>query len=293
VKPVSFTLAQARKLLPARPKASNKGDFGHVLVIAGSPGMGGAAALAGMGALRSGAGLVTVAVPKSRQDMVAAVLPEALTTGLPETRGGIGPSAVPAIRTLLATRKITAVAIGPGLTVAPVVSAALQWLMPSLKGLPLLLDADALNCLAWMKEGLLRGRSSPAVLTPHPGEAARLLKCTSAAVQADRAAAAARIALRFNAVCLLKGHKTLITDGKRTSLNPTGNPGMAKGGMGDVLTGLIGGFLAQGLAPYDAARLGAYVHGLAGDIAAKEVGETAMLPRDLAAALPKALRKLQ
>ena len=119
------------------------------------------------------------------------------------------------------------------------------------------------------------------------------VKRTTTAIQADRAASAARAARRFSAVCLLKGHQTVVTDGADASTNSTGNPGMAKGGMGDVLTGIIGGFLAQGLAPLDAAKLGAYVHGLAGDLAAKEAGEAAMLPRDLAAALPKAFKKLQ
>lgn len=295
--PRTFTLAQARRLLPARPQTSHKGDFGHVLIVAGSRGMGGAAALTALGALRSGAGLVTVAVPASQQRLVAEIAPEALTLALPESAGRIGPAAVPALRGVLLQRPITAVAIGPGIATAPAVAAALTLLIPACASLPLVLDADALNCLAAMQgryaESLLKGRSVPAVLTPHPGEAARLLATASAKIQADRAAAAARLAARFRSVCLLKGHRTVVTDGKTASLNPTGNPGMAKGGMGDVLTGLIGGFLAQGLAPLDAARLGAFAHGLAGDLAAGETGQAALLARDLAAALPAALKRIE
>lgn len=297
MKPKTFTLSQARKLLPARLPEAHKGDYGHALIVAGSRGMGGAAGLAGLGALRSGAGLVTVAVPGSQQRLVASVIPEAMTLGLPESEGRwIGPASAAAVRDLLKARRFTAVALGPGLGTAPAVVEAVAEIVRACAALPLAIDADGLNCLSSMPEtaaeALFRGRAVPAVLTPHPGELARLVKKTTNAIQADRAASAARAARRFGAVCLLKGHRTVVTDGAAVSENSTGNPGMAKGGMGDILTGLIGGFLAQRLAPFDAARLGAFVHGLAGDLAAKQTGEAALLPRDLAAALPKALKKL-
>lgn len=276
-----FNLAQARKLLPSRPKDSHKGDYGHVVVVAGSRDMAGAAILAGMGALRSGAGLVTLAVPEAIRRTVAAALPEALTTAAPPE-----PS------------QYDALALGPGMTTRPAVRRAVSALLRACAAAPAVVDADALNCLALAPhpERALRGR----VITPHPGELARLLKRTAKAVQADRVGAAGAAARRFGCVCLLKGYRTVVAGprpGPRTpgpvSINPTGNPGMAKGGMGDVLTGLIGGFLAQGLAPFDAARLGAFVHGLAGDLAARRTGPAALLAREVAAALPEALKRLQ
>lgn len=295
-RPRPLTLAAVRRLVPPRPAVSHKGDYGHVLVVAGSRGMAGAAGLSGLGALRSGAGLVTLAVPRSIQSTVAAVAPEALTAALPGSAGRLDARAALAVKRLVARGRFTAFAVGPGLSTAPSVRRALPRVLGAAARLPLVIDADALNCLALLGRAraarLLKTRVRPVVITPHPGELARLLGVTRAKVQADRVGHAMKAARMFGAVCLLKGHRTVISDGRAVFVNPTGNPGMAKGGMGDVLTGLIGGLLAQGMGESDAACLGAYLHGLAGNLAARRAGRAALLARDLAAALPLASRRL-
>jgi hydroxyethylthiazole kinase-like uncharacterized protein yjeF len=298
-----FSLKTLSRWLPPRAKESHKGAFGHVLIVAGSRGMTGAAVLAARGALRSGCGLVTVAVPQSQQPVVAAQLAEAMTAALPEAPAGVlRAEAAGALQELHRRSGFTVLAIGPGLTTYTDAARAVVGILGSLP-IPAVVDADALNCLAREPEEAVATllKSRPAhVFTPHPGELARFLKITAAAVQQDRPAAARRLASELGGVCLLKGRGTLITDGARLWRNPTGNSGLAKGGSGDALTGIIAGLWAQRLSAaksgsdsgFEAAALGAYLHGLAADIAAREKTEYALLASDVIEALPAAFRKL-
>ncbi len=251
-------------LLPARARDAHKGRYGHVLVVGGDSGMAGAVHLAGTAAARVGAGLVSVATRAAHAAAPAFGRPELMVHGV-ETPEALVP--------LLA--RATVAAVGPGLGQGAWGRALLGVLLDS--RLPLVVDADALNLLARAPDA--RGRW---VLTPHPGEAARLLGTDAAAVQRDRYAAVRALAGRFAAVVVLKGAGTLVDDGAGAPwVVETGNPGMASGGMGDVLTGVIAGLLAQGLEPVDAARLGAHLHGAAGDAAARAAGERGLLAGDL------------
>lgn len=286
------------ELLPPRPLESHKGTYGHLLVVAGSRGMAGAAVLAARGALRGGAGLVTLAVPESLQPQVAAALPEALTCGLPETpQGTLGVEAAGVAAELLATRQ--ALAIGPGLGTAPETEAFLHALLerPEVRRCPAVIDADGINLLARAPERLEAMGQAPGgipwVLTPHPGEMARLLGRTTAQVQENRPAIVREAAARFGVVAVLKGARTLVAEPSgRWAINPTGNPGMATGGMGDVLTGLVGALLAQGLGPWKAACAGVYLHGLAGDLVAAARGDAGLLAGEVADALAAARRQV-
>jgi NAD(P)H-hydrate epimerase len=279
-----------RALLPARPLDAHKGRYGHLLVVAGAVGKTGAAVLACRGALRAGTGLVTCAVPASQQPVVAGQLVEAMTEPLPETSAqSLSLKAVE--RVLELASRMDALAVGPGAGLEPETREAVRRVLLEAER-PVLVDADALTALAG-RLGELRAARGPRLLTPHPGEAARLLECSVAEVQADRPGSARRLAETSGAWVALKGAYTVVTgpDG-RTALNPTGNPGMASGGMGDVLTGIGGGLLAQGLEPGAALRTAVYVHGLAGDVAAagRPVG---VLAGDVAEAVPEALRRLR
>jgi len=271
--------------LATRPRDAHKGDFGRVLVVAGSRGMVGAGALAAQAALRSGAGLVTLATPAMVEQAAATKLTCATTLPLPDRPGGaLAPAA--ARRVLSAADGFDVVALGPGLSLhaAPAVRA----LVPRLR-LPLVLDADGLNALAG-RAGLLLRRPAPTVLTPHPGELARLTGRSVADIQARRAEAAARHAREWRCIVLLKGAGTVVTDGRRVYVNRTGNPGMATGGSGDVLTGVIAALIGQGLPAFEAAALGARLHGRAGDLAARERGEVSLIATDLLDTLPRAFR---
>jgi len=267
--------------LPKRRPDSHKGDYGRVLVVAGSPGMCGAAVLAGKAAYRAGAGLVYHCCPERVADVISIKQDCAVVWPFQESK---------ASQQILdyASRCDVAV-IGPGLSQAPAIVDAVREIVPAID-IPFVLDADGLNAFQAHPDLLAKGHA-PRVLTPHPGEAARLLGRTIEEVERDRRAAVLELARRFLAVALLKGHRTLITDGKRVATNRTGNPGMATGGSGDVLSGVIGGLLAQKLAPFDAAALGAHVHGRAGDLAAKRLGETSLMASDLLDELPRAFRK--
>ena len=273
--------------LPPRSPDAHKGDFGTALIVGGSLGMTGAVGLAGMSALRGGAGLVRLAVPDVCLPTVAAYEPSYMTVGLPSDRAGrIALVARARIEKLASAA--TVVACGPGLSRSLGLDALVGWLYRNLKQ-PLVVDADGLNALAARPE-VLAAPGGPRILTPHPGEFARL-----AGVKLEgeaRNQRAVELAGRWGVVIVLKGHRTLVTDGLRQALNTTGNPGMATGGSGDVLTGLLTAIACQGLEPYDAARLAAYAHGLAGDLAAKELGQVAMIASDLVRFLPAALRSL-
>ena len=254
-------------VLPDRPPDGHKGTFGHVLIIAGSRGMSGAAALAGCSALRGGAGLVTVAVPESIAPIVAGIEPSYLTLPLPEDADGrIVAGAAAVIEPRL--KSVDAVAIGPGWGQSDALRLLAAELYRTLPG-PLVVDADALNLLAGLSDPL-QEHAGPRVLTPHPGEFARLTGRDTATIQRNREPLAREFASRHNVVLVLKGRRTIITDGATLHINPTGNSGMGTGGTGDVLTGLIAALLAQGLSPLDAARTGAHLHGLAGDLAAAD-----------------------
>lgn len=265
---------------------AHKGDRGRVLVVAGSLRMSGAARLAGWGALRGGAGLVHVAVPDVVHAIVAADLPCALTLPLASRKGVFAATAGTAAREFAAN--MDAVAAGPGLT-----TDAASFLRRLLRGLdrPLVLDADALNLIA-AEPGLLDPATGPRVLTPHPGEAARLLEREIEANQDARVRAAADLADRYQCVAVLKGAGTVVCDGDRYYVNRTGNPGMATGGTGDILTGLLAARLAQGEDPFRAAVQAVHGHGRAGDLAAAAVGEHGLIATDVVANLATAVAEL-
>lgn len=251
--------------------------------------MAGAIALAGMATLRSGAGLVKIATPASCQPTVAGFEPCAMTIPLPaDAHGRIASWALPMIAE--ATAEATAVACGPGLGRCEELVEVVCWLYRSLQQ-PLVVDADGLYALAQRPE-VLTEAGGPRILTPHPGEFRRLVGREHFPLD-ERENLARELAERTGAVVVLKGHRTVVTVGKRLSINPTGNPGMATGGTGDVLTGIVTGLLCQHLAPYEAARLGVYVHGLAGDLAAAELGQVGMVASDLLTYLPKAWRQAE
>jgi NAD(P)H-hydrate epimerase len=258
--------------------------------------MSGAACLAGLGALRGGAGLVTVAVPRSISPIVAGVEPSYLTFPLPEDADGrLSHDALGLLEAEIA--KQTSFAIGPGLGQSAALAAIVGRLFSSVE-CPAVFDADALNALAGAPGPLAarkrhRDEVLPRVLTPHPGEFARLLGTDTAAVQKNRESLAVQFAAEHRLVLVLKGHRSVITDGRRVAINTTGNSGMATGGTGDVLTGLIAALLAQGMAPFEAAQLGAHLHGLAGDLAAKAVSKPGLIASDLPRRLGDAWRSLK
>ncbi|MBI5764746.1 MAG: NAD(P)H-hydrate dehydratase [Planctomycetes bacterium] len=286
---------------------AHKGDFGRVLVVGGSRGMIGAPALATNAALRVGAGLATVAAPDSVQLAVATLCPCATSIPLPQSRtGSLNPRAsLATIRQmgLLTSDRPTVVAGGPGLGRG---DASFDkglvdlWIAFMCAGVPLVLDADALNAMSKSgSHGWSRVAWSRLVITPHPGELARMQGVTTKAIQADRGRFAVQTARELGArsrgagespVVVLKGAGTIVTDGRRIYTNRTGNPGMATGGSGDVLTGLIAGLIAQGLSCFDAAVLGVHVHGKAGDLAAKHFGHASLIATDILDQIPAALR---
>ncbi len=273
---------------PARPIESHKGDFGRILIVAGSRGMSGAAILAGSAALRGGAGLVRVAVPETILESVASGHPCYMTLPLPaDTQGRLDRSAWLTLESVLAQQDV--LAIGPGLGGGENVQALVHRLIQEFSG-PVVLDADGLNALVGQTE-CLRNPAGPRILTPHPGELARLLQIDTRTLQAKRADYARDFAREFGVVLVLKGHASIITDGTRVALNTTGNPGMASGGTGDVLTGLVAALLGQGFEPFAAGQLGAYLHGDAGDLARDALGEVSLLATDLLDFLPQAIRK--
>lgn len=283
--------ADVQGAFPARDPAAHKGSFGHVLVIAGSVGKTGAAALTALGAQRIGAGLVTLAAPASLNDILEVKLTEVMTVPVPETEARTVDLAAlePLLR--LAEGK-DAVAIGPGLGMHPATQALVRGLVTRLR-IPVVLDADGLNALAGATE-CLRDAAGPLVLTPHPGECARLLGVSAATLLAERIPVVQKTAADWHLSLVLKMARTLVGDpAGGVAIVPTGNPGMATGGTGDVLTGVIAGLIAQGAAPPLAARAGAYVHGLAGDLAAGRLGPEAMLAGDLLDALPEAIRQVK
>jgi len=283
--------ADVAPAFPVRPAAAHKGTFGHVLVVAGSAGKTGAAALAALGALRVGAGLVTLAVPTSLHDILEAKLTETMTVAVPETEART--IALDALDALLDLAKgKDAVAIGPGLGTHPSTLAVVRELVTRIP-IPVVVDADGINALAGAEE-CLRRAAGPRLLTPHPGECSRLVGLPSDAVLRDRIRVVQRTAADLRATLVLKMARTLVGDPTGgVAVVPTGNPGMGTGGAGDILTGLIAGMIARGVEPLLAARAGAYVHGLAGDLAAERLGQEAMIAGDLLECLPEAIRRVK
>jgi hydroxyethylthiazole kinase-like uncharacterized protein yjeF len=286
--------AYVRPLLPARRKSAHKGDYGRVLVVAGSRGMAGAAILAARAALKAGAGLVTVACPESERKLIACALPEAMTFGAGCAGGTFAPGAAAEVAAFIAKKKIGVVLIGPGLGSSAGARAFAVKLIKALK-VSAVLDADALNAAAGAGFRTFIFPAAPFILTPHPGEAARLLGKKIS----DRAAAALELARVSGGVAVLKGAGTLVCGGKTLLLNTSGGPELAKGGSGDVLAGLCAGFFAQagtagGFTPATAlqsAALAVHLHGLCGELAAKKFTERCVLAGELLEFLPAAIRR--
>ena len=272
---------QVLKILPDRERTAHKGDFGKILLLCGSRGYTGAAYLAAMGALRSGAGLAFLGVPESIYAIEAVKLNEAIVFPLPDEDGKLSADAISEILERLP--KLDAVLMGPGLGQSEGVYQVVKTVLERAE-CPVVLDADGINVMAAHKD-ILRGRTNPTILTPHAGEFARLGGNPN-----DRQTAAEEMARELGCIVLLKGHHTVITDGHNTYINPTGNPGMAVGGSGDVLAGIIVSLLGQGIEPLEAAACGAWIHGAAGDLCADEIGQYGMLPMDMVNVLPRLLK---
>lgn len=282
---------EALPMLAPREVDGHKGTYGRVMIVGGSRGKAGAAALAGMAALRAGAGLVTVAVPRSIQDTVAGFEPSLMTVGLGDASCDFLRQEFVAELCELAANQ-TCLAIGPGLGTESSTQRLVHTLYHKLSQ-PTVVDADALNAMAEWREGLQQP-AGPRILTPHPGEFQRLTgeKCADDLnARAEQAAALCRVDATGQTVVVLKGHRTIVTDGTQVSYNQTGNPGMATGGSGDSLTGILAALLAQGMQPWEAARLGVHLHGLAGDLAAEELGEVSLIASDIVDFLPLAITR--
>lgn len=287
-----MTPASIRATLPARRPASHKGTFGHAGIIAGSVGKTGAAAMAAKAALRIGAGLVTVAAPAGVNDVLESKLLEAMSIPMPDTKARtFSRSAIDRLKAFITAR--TAVAIGPGISTHPETVELVQALMKDLDR-PAVLDADALNALAG-RASVLTACKTPPILTPHPGEMARLeAHATPQSINVDRIGTAVRFARERGTFVVLKGARTVVArpDGA-AAICPTGNPGMATAGTGDVLTGMIVGLLAQGLASWEAACAGTYLHGMAGDLASADKGQAGLVAGDVIEQIPYAFKTIQ
>lgn len=279
---MELTAADIARLLPKRDENAHKGNFGRVLLLCGSRGYTGAAYFAAMGALRTGAGLVYLGVPESIYAIEAVKLNEPVVFPLPEQGGRLSEAAVPEI--LEKIPRMDAVLIGPGLGLGQGSFVVLKAVLTH-AACPVVVDADGITLLVPHMD-ILRGREAPTILTPHDGEFTRLF----GPVGEDRMASARAAALESRGIMLLKGHRTCVTDGIREYRNTTGNPGMAVGGSGDVLAGVLVSLLGQGLEPLEAAACAAWLHGKAGDLCAGELGEYGMLPTDLLDFLPRLLK---
>ena len=268
--------------LPERDPFGHKGTFGKVLLLCGSRGFTGAAYLAAMGALRAGAGLVYLGVPESIYAIEAVKLNEPVVFPLPEKDGKLSEEAIPEIRKRLPA--MDAVLLGCGLGVSEGTLAVVRAVMES-AACPVILDADGINLLSGHMD-ILRGRQQKTIMTPHDGEFLRI----GGVLGDDRMVCAADFAAEYGCILLLKGHRTCITDGQTGYVNRTGNPGMAVGGSGDVLAGILTGLLGQSVEPLKAAACAAWLHGAAGDLCAAQLGQYAMLPTDMLNALPRLLK---
>ena len=273
---------QVLACLPDRDDDAHKGDFGKILLLCGSRGYTGAAALAAMGALRCGAGLVYLGVPESIYAIEAVKLTEPIVFPLPEENGMLCEKALPKVLKLLP--QMDAVLMGCGLGQSEGTLAVVRTVLENAQ-CPVVIDADGINVLSRHMD-ILRERHHPTILTPHAGEFARL----GGDASGDRVEEAEGFAQEYGCILLLKGHRTVITDGTNSYVNQVGNPGMAVGGSGDVLAGMITALLGQGMPPLTAAACGAWLHGAAGDLCAAELGQYAMLPTDMLEVLPRLLK---
>ena len=284
----TIEIVNALPRLPPRSADSNKGNFGRVLVVGGSRGMAGATILCGSAALRAGAGLVKVAVPSEILPTVAAGNPCYTTFALAQDEEGrIAHAAMPALLKLMESHDV--LAVGPGLDRGPWLTSVVTKLAGRCPK-PMVIDADGLNAFVNQPAKLHAG-GYPRILTPHPGEFARLVQLNTNTVQARRRELAINFAREHECILVLKGRGTVVTDGRQLFENETGNPGLATGGTGDVLTGVIAALVGQGLGIFEAAQLGVYLHGLAGDLARDEVGEISLIATDVLRWLPEAFRR--
>ena len=282
MKHIVLNHADVLNILPDRNCLAHKGNFGKLLLLCGSRGYTGAAALASMGALRSGAGLVYLGVPESIYDIMAVKLTEVVVFPLPDVGGMLSNDAVRHVASLLP--KMDAVLIGPGLGQSGGTRDVVKYVLESYVG-PVVLDADGINLIKNHKD-ILRGRTGVTILTPHEGEFKRL----GFTLSGDRVTDAAEAARQLKAIMVLKGHNTVITNGCDCYINETGNPGMAVGGSGDILAGMITSLLGQGIDPLQAAAVAAWLHGAAGDQCAESIGQYGMLPSDMLHVLPRLMK---
>lgn len=269
-------------ILPERDVCAHKGSFGRIMLLCGSRGYTGAAALAAMGALRAGAGLVYLGVPECIYEIEAVKLLEPIVFPLPEKEGKFSEKAIDALKDMISD--MDAVLVGPGMGVSAGTLSVTTWILQNAV-CPVILDADGINVLCNHKD-ILRGRTGPTILTPHTGEFNRFVgvACT------DKMHQTAALAEDLGVIVVHKGHGTVISGGERVYRNPTGNPGMAVGGSGDVLSGIIAALVGQGVQALDAAACGVWLHGAAGDICAREIGQYGMLPSDMLTVLPRLLK---
>ncbi len=282
------TVEPYKKLLPKRKEDMNKGDCGRVFIVGGSVGMLGAACLCAKASIRCGSGLVTLGTPECIQPYASVKLDEVMTYPLKCEKGGLSIQAIPEIIEKLHSCDVCAIGpgLGRGIDILGIVEAVIKG------DKPCVIDADAINALSENID-LLKNKNCQVVLTPHPGEMARLTGLSISEIQLNREAVALEFAKKYDCTLLLKGHKTVIASAKgEVFVNETGNSGMASGGMGDVLTGIIASFIGQGVSVYNSAVLGAYVHGLAGDIAANELGEFGVIAGDVIEKLPYAIKAI-
>lgn len=281
-------MKEYKSKFPVRRIDSHKGDYGHVLIVAGSVGFTGAAYLASQTSILSGSGLVTLAIPESLNQIMAVKLTEVMTLPLSETKEKtLSLDATDKI--IEFSEKINACAIGPGLSRNKETGKLAKALLKKIDK-PVVLDADGINALEGDPE-ILKARKGLTVITPHPGEMARLLKTTSENVQKDRENVAKNLSVKYNVVTILKGYKTVVANpGGEVYVNNTGNSGMSTAGMGDVLTGIVASFIGQGIDPYSASVLAVYLHGKAGDIVANEKGQFGLIATDVMNKLPYVLK---
>ncbi|MEW6555933.1 MAG: NAD(P)H-hydrate dehydratase [Elusimicrobiota bacterium] len=285
----NLTTALIKKLIQARPANSHKGNFGHTLIVASSTQYTGAAILCSLGCIRSGSGLTTLAFPESLYESITKRLPpEIMTLPIPDKEGSISLKATEVLVDFIADRKISSVAFGCGISTDKKTRIFTANFLLKNKS-PIVIDADGLNNIQKNLK-VLKKTKSYKIVTPHPGELSRLTDIPINKIQNNREKIAKKFAQEYNLICVLKGYETVITDGEEIFINTTGNPGMAVGGSGDVLTGMIAAFIGQTRSLIDAACLGVYLHGLAGDLAAKEKTQISMLPSDLVEKIPEAVR---
>jgi NAD(P)H-hydrate epimerase len=276
--------------IPPRKQDTHKGDFGHAFILAGSAGMTGAAYLASQAALLAGSGIVTCGIPASLNAIMEVKLTEAMTLPLPETKSAS--FSLAAEKEILDfSKKIDVVAIGPGLSRHKETQELVRNLLKRINK-PVVLDADGVIALKGHCD-ILEKRSEPTVLTPHPGEMAYLIGKDKGEIQKNREKTASDFAKKHEAILVLKGRQTVVANSRgETYINKTGNSGMSTAGVGDVLTGMISSFVGQGINPYSAAAIGAYLHGMAGDIAAEEKGQFSLIASDLLDKLPQAIKQV-